>query len=174
MESRAKILGHPAHQILVMFPIGLLGFAVVCDVARAFTRGRYWTDTARTAIGAGLVGTAIAAPFGLADYLAIPAGTRAKAVGRAHGLGNLGVIGLFAASYAMRRGRRRPAVAASVLSTAGLLLASGTAWLGTELINRLGVGVYGLDRMNAPSSLRESRAVRAVARTGLLNGLVES
>jgi len=149
MESRAKILGHPAHQIIVMFPVGMLGFAAVCDAARAVTGGKRWADAAKSAIGAGLVGAAIAAPFGLVDYLAIPRGTRAKAIGRAHGIGNVGVMGLFLASFVLRGAKKTSPVAAA-LSTGGLALAGVTAWLGTELINRLGVGVY--DRASADAS----------------------
>jgi hypothetical protein len=32
MESRAKILGHPIHQMLIPFPLGLLGTAVIFDI----------------------------------------------------------------------------------------------------------------------------------------------
>jgi uncharacterized membrane protein len=154
MESRAKIFGHPVHQILVMFPIGMLGFAVVCDAANALSptpgRKRIWADAARRAIAAGLVGTAVAAPFGLLDYVSIPHGTRAKSIGRKHALGNVVVMGLFAASLLARGGKTSTAGVA--LATAGMTLAGVTAWLGTELINRLGVGVYEPTSFDAPSS----------------------
>jgi len=29
MESRAKLLGHPVHQMLIVFPLGLLATAVI-------------------------------------------------------------------------------------------------------------------------------------------------
>ena len=32
MESRAKLLGHPIHQMLIVFPLGLLAMAVVFDL----------------------------------------------------------------------------------------------------------------------------------------------
>ncbi len=32
MESKAKALGHPIHQMLVPFPFGLLATAVIFDV----------------------------------------------------------------------------------------------------------------------------------------------
>jgi uncharacterized membrane protein len=32
MESRAKLLGHPIHQMLIVFPLGLLGMAVIFDL----------------------------------------------------------------------------------------------------------------------------------------------
>ncbi len=38
MESRAKILGHPVHQILIVFPLGLLVTAVIFDVLARVTR----------------------------------------------------------------------------------------------------------------------------------------
>src|SRR3954454_15739137 len=43
----------------------------------------------------GIVGGLIAAVFGLIDWLAIPAGTRAKAIGAWHGGGNVLVVLLF-------------------------------------------------------------------------------
>ena len=32
MESKAKFLGHPLHQQLIVFPLGLLGTAVIFDI----------------------------------------------------------------------------------------------------------------------------------------------
>ena len=32
MESKARLLGHPVHQMLVVFPLGLLGASVVFDL----------------------------------------------------------------------------------------------------------------------------------------------
>ena len=32
MESRAKLFGHPIHQMLIPFPLGLLGTAVLFDL----------------------------------------------------------------------------------------------------------------------------------------------
>jgi uncharacterized membrane protein len=34
MESRAKLLGHPIHPILIAFPLGLLVTAVIFDVVQ--------------------------------------------------------------------------------------------------------------------------------------------
>ena len=35
MESHAKVLGHPLHQMLIAFPLGLLGTAVIFDLILA-------------------------------------------------------------------------------------------------------------------------------------------
>jgi uncharacterized membrane protein len=32
MQSRARLLGHPVHQMLIVFPLGLLATAVIFDV----------------------------------------------------------------------------------------------------------------------------------------------
>jgi uncharacterized membrane protein len=153
MESHAKLFGHPIHQIAVMFPIGMLAFTAVCDVMHSVKRKRIWSTAARTALGAGLVGAGVAAPFGLVDYLAIPRGTRAKRIGGWHALGNAAVLSLFLTSWLLReRGSSPRGVALSSLALLGL---GGTAWLGTELINRLGVGVYSPTSLDAKSSRSE-------------------
>jgi len=152
MESRTKLLGHPVHQIAVMFPIGALGFAVVSDTLHSVTRQRELASAAKYALNFGLIGAAIAAPFGLVDWLAIPSGTRAKRVGAWHAVGNLAVLGLFGAARWLRRDRTA-LVTSKALAATGLLLTTATAWAGTELINRHGIGVHDLLGENAPSSL---------------------
>jgi len=152
MESRVQILGHPVHQVAVMFPIGALGFAVVSDACHAVTGSRDMEAAARHALSFGLVTAALAAPFGLIDWLAIPSGTRAKRVGAFHAVGNAVALSLFGAARYLRRGRRTP-TAAKALAATGLALTSATAWAGTELINRHRVGVHDLLGENVPSSL---------------------
>jgi uncharacterized membrane protein len=105
-------------------------------------------------IAAGIVGGLAAAVFGLIDYLAIPAGTRAKGVGRTHGLGNVVVVVLFLLSWWMRRSSPdAPPASALLFSFLGVALASVTAWLGGELVERLGVAVDDGANLDAPSSL---------------------
>jgi uncharacterized membrane protein len=154
MESRAKIAGHAAHPILIVFPLGLLGTAAIFDGIQKTTGNERWSEAAQYMIGAGLVGGAAAAIPGLIDYLEIPAHTRANKIGLLHGIGNVAVLGLFAASWGMRRENPgRPSAAATTLSFAGLGLAAVTGWLGGELVERLGVGVDDGANLNAPNSL---------------------
>lgn len=157
MESHAKFLGHPIHQMLIAFPLGLLGTATVFDgIARA-TGNRRWFETSHHMIAAGVTSGLIAAVPGVIDYLAIPSNTRAKKIGFVHGVGNVIVTGLFAASWMMRRRPRRPSRGALAASAAGTALALVTAWLGGELVDRLSVGVDDDADLNAPSSLRSSK-----------------
>jgi uncharacterized membrane protein len=159
MESRAKLLGHPIHQMLIVFPLGLLGMAVIFDVlALVFAQG-YWSEVALWMIVAGILTGLLAAPFGLVDWLAIPSGTRAKRIGAFHGLGNVLVLLMFTASAVLRwPSPQTPVRVALILSFAALFLALVTGWLGGELVGRLGVGVDEGANVNAPSSLRSRRA----------------
>lgn len=156
MESRAKVLGHPLHQMLIVLPLGLLVTAVVFDGVYYFGgRNPRWADVSYWMIVSGLIGGLLAAGPGLIDWLAIPSGTRAKSVGMWHGLGNVvGVMGLYGASWYFRKDApESPPDLALLLSLGGLLVGGVTAWLGGELVDRLGVGVDPGANLNAPNSL---------------------
>src|SRR4051812_18425447 len=154
MESKAKLLGHPVHPMLIVFPLGLLATAAVFDGITLATGNGAWSGMAFYLIAAGVIGGLVAAVFGLIDWLAIPPGTRAKAIGLWHGVGNVVVVALFAVSWSLRRGTpNAPGTLALVLSFAGVLLALVTGWLGGELVDRLGVGVDDGAHLDAPSSL---------------------
>jgi uncharacterized membrane protein len=155
MESRAKFLGHPVHQMLVPFPLGLLAASFVFDMVYLRTDNGRWSDIAYWLIVGGVGSGALAAVFGWIDWFKIPGETRAKSIGLRHGIGNVIVLVLFALSLYFRADDPRdPAVAAVVLSGLGVLLSFGTAWLGGELVDRLGVGVDEGAHLDAPSSLR--------------------
>ena len=96
MESKAKALGHPIHQMLIPFPFGLLATAVIFDIVYLVWGNPAMATVAYWMIIAGVVGGLAAAPFGLIDWMAIPKGTRARSVGVVHGLGNVVVLLLFA------------------------------------------------------------------------------
>src|SRR4051812_21764932 len=104
MESRAKAMGHAVHPMLIVFPLGLLSTAVIFDVLYLVTDRAGFRVAAAYTIAAGIVGGLVAAVFGLVDWLAIPAGTRAKRVGVLHGVGNVVVVALFAVSWLLRAG----------------------------------------------------------------------
>lgn len=78
MESRARLLGHPIHQMLVVFPLGLLGASLVFDLLAHGLDEPLMAVVAYYLIVAGLVAGLVAAPFGTIDWLAIPRGTRAR------------------------------------------------------------------------------------------------
>ena len=150
MESKAKIMGHPIHPILIPFPLGLLTTSVVFDIVYLITGSGRWTVVSFWMIAAGVIGGLLAAVFGLIDWLAIPSGTRAKAVGLLHGLTNFLMVALFAISWLLRAGAPGEAGGvAIVLSFVGVGLASLGGFLGGELVVRMGVGVSEGANLNA-------------------------
>jgi uncharacterized membrane protein len=157
--------------MLIPFPFGLLATAVIFDVVYLIWGNPTMATVAYWMIAAGIIGGLVAAPFGLIDYLAIPQGTRAKSVGLLHGVGNVFVLLLFAASWYMRRGHSNDAAAyapdavALALSFAGFALAGMTGWLGGELVDRLSVGVDDGAHLDAPSSLSKRPASQDAARS---------
>lgn len=154
MHSKARLFGHPIHQMLIVFPLGLLATSLIFDIVYEVTANARWADVAYVMIASGIVGGLVAAVFGLVDWLAIPPVTRAKRIGALHGIGNVAVVALFAVSWLLRHAASGiPSVAAIVLSAAGVGLALVTGWLGGELVDRLAVGVDEGAHVNAPSSL---------------------
>lgn len=155
MESRAKLAGHPAHPIMIVFPLGLLSASVIFDIIylvndnSSFTLVSYWT------LVGGLLGGALAAIPGWIDWIAIPSGTRAKQIGLMHGVGNVLVLILFLGSWAFRQDEPGylPPTLSFVLSGMAFLIVCVTGWLGGELVDRLGVGVDNEAHLNASNSL---------------------
>jgi uncharacterized membrane protein len=157
MESRAKLLGHPIHPMLIVLPLGLFIAAVVFDGLYlwrgdpSFATAAYWN------IAAGIVGGLLAAVFGLIDWLAIPAGTRAKRIGLLHGASNVVVVAAFALVWWMRSTEADadmvPSTGVFLIEVVALMLGSVAGWLGGELVDRLAVGVDDGAHLDAPSSL---------------------
>lgn len=157
----ARILGHQIHPMVIVFPLGLLAVSVIFDLAYLASHHEVFSETAYWNITAGILGGLLAAVFGFWDWLTIPRGTRAKRIGAFHGLLNVVVVALFAANWAMRRDEpfHAPTSTTIVLSVVAVLFALVAGWLGGELVERLGIGVWRDAEPNAPSSLRSSGRV---------------
>src|SRR3954449_4131415 len=164
MESRLKLLGHPIHPMLIVFPLGLLATATIFDVAYLITGNTELATFSFWALVAGIIGGLLAAVFGFLDWLPVPAGTRAKRIGMMHGVGNLVVTALFAAGLATRWSSPAylPNVLPAVFTILGTCLALFTAWLGGELIYRLRVAVDDGANLDAENSLapRQNRGAQ--------------
>ncbi|MFI7076345.1 DUF2231 domain-containing protein [Micromonospora sp. NPDC049903] len=160
MESRLKVLGHPVHPMLVMFPVALLVTAVLFDLVDMLGGPRFLGEVAYWNITVGLVGGLLAAVAGAFDLLAIPAGTRAKRVGITHAVANLAVVLLFAAVWVVRLNADSRAAGGALIAieVVALGILGVSAWLGGELVDRLGVGVDRDAHLDAPSSLRSAPA----------------
>ena len=154
MEARAKLFGHPIHQMLIVFPLGLLGASLFFDLIALATGRPALPQASFYMIAAGILAGLAAALFGLIDFLGIPSGTRAKRIGLLHGVGNVVVVGLFALSWWLRHlSPSGPGTIPIVISAIAVAIALVTGWLGGELVDRLGVGVDDGANLDAPSSL---------------------
>ncbi|AKF05274.1 DUF2231 domain-containing protein [Sandaracinus amylolyticus] len=173
MEARAKLFGHPIHQMLIPIPFGLLATGAVLDIVAQFFDDRAITVVSFWNIAIGVVTGLLAAVFGLMDYTKIPRGTRAKRVGLVHGVGNVIVLGLFTAALYLRADEYRFGVEGLPLwlEIGGLALAGITGWLGGELVDRLAIGVDPDAHPDAPSSLfGRRRHVARVRREPVVEG----
>jgi uncharacterized membrane protein len=156
MESKFKVLGHGAHPILIVFPLGLLSTSVIFDLVYFVTANEQFSLVSYWMIAAGVAGGVVAAVPGFVDWWAVPQGTRAKRVGLVHGLGNVAVLVLFGVSWWLRRDAAPnypPGAIEALLSFMGFGLALLTGWLGGELVERLGVAVHEGAHLNAPNTL---------------------
>lgn len=160
MESRVKVFGHPVHPMLIVFPLGLLATSLFMDILYLITGNILLTTASYYMIAAGIIGGLLAAIFGFIDWLGLPGDSRAKRIGGWHGIGNFVIVVLFIISWFLRRGDPNfvPGGFALILSIVGILMALVTAWIGGELVYRLGVAVDPGANVNAPSSLTESSA----------------
>jgi uncharacterized membrane protein len=155
MESKAKILGHPVHPMLIVLPLGLFIAAVVFDALYLWRGNATFAAVGYWNIAGGIIGGLLAAVFGFFDWLAIPSGTRAKRIGLLHGGSNVVVVATFAFVWWTRRTAvdAAPSTKIFLIEVAALVLGSVAGWLGGELVDRLGVGVDDGAHLDAPSSL---------------------
>ena len=153
MSKTVKAFGHPVHQMLIVFPLGLLATSVIFDILYFSRNELNFAIASYYTMAAGIIGAVVAALVGLTDWLNIPPATRAKSVGLWHGAGNIIVTLLFLTSWYLRRGTFIPDPTTFTLSLIAVLLALITAWLGGEMVNQMGIGVYQGANPNAPSSL---------------------
>ncbi|MEW2376731.1 DUF2231 domain-containing protein [Micromonospora sp. DT178] len=164
MESRLKVLGHPVHPMLVMFPVGLLVTAVLFDLVDTVGGPDFLGEVAYWNITVGLIGGLLAAAAGTFDLLAIPPATRAKRVALTHAAANVAVILLFAAIWVVRLNADSRAAGGALIAieVVALAILGVSAWLGGELVDRLGVGVDREAGLDAPSSLRPPAATHRI------------
>jgi uncharacterized membrane protein len=159
MESRAKLLGHPIHPMLVVLPLGLFIGAVVFDAVYLWRGSSTVATVGYWNIAGGIVGGLLAAVFGLIDWLAIPAGTRAKSIGLWHAGSNVLAILGFAFVWWSRYSSGQLAITSGLfaIEVVALLVGGVGGWLGGELVDRLGVGVDNGANLDAPNSMSGKR-----------------
>jgi nitrite reductase/ring-hydroxylating ferredoxin subunit/uncharacterized membrane protein len=145
VKSAASFRGHPAHVILVDFPIAFWIGSFLTDLAYLWLGDPFWFDMAWYLMGAGIVFAVVAAVAGTLDYFgSVPPHSDARSTARLHGILNGGATILFGFNLWWRTG---PNAAAGTewwvafgLSIVGVGLISYTGWLGGELVYAYQIG----------------------------------
>jgi uncharacterized membrane protein len=149
MEARAKDpitpaagpYGHPFHPLLVTVPIGAWVASLVFDIiAKAADNPTPYALGAKALIGVGVIGAAVAAVFGMMDFLAIPNRTPAQKTGIAHMLLNTTVLVLFIVNF-LTRSAHEPSAGSIVLTVVALAILCVSGWLGGKMTYRYGIRV---------------------------------
>ena len=146
MSSPASVGGHPIHAMIIPFPIGLWVFSLIADVIYLWRGNLVWRDwIAFYALLAGIIGAALAAVFGIIDWLSIT-DRGVKKVADWHARLNVIALLVFAASFYLRTtgGQRMLGGGYTIpllLSVLGVILISISGYLGGELVFRHGVAV---------------------------------
>src|SRR4029079_14498554 len=78
MHAKAKLFGHPIHQMLIVFPLGLLATSLIFDIAYHATGNGRWGDIAYVMISCGIIGGLGAAVFGLVELVEDASRTRGE------------------------------------------------------------------------------------------------
>jgi uncharacterized membrane protein len=140
MSTPASVAKHPVHPMLVMFPIALWTFGLVCDLlSLGAARDPFWGDVAFYSMAAGLIGALAAAVPGFIDFRSLR-GTRVGKLATMHMALNLIAVALFAISIWLRLGHAQSPLAIG-LAVVGILLIATSGWLGGELVYVHGIGV---------------------------------
>jgi uncharacterized membrane protein len=141
LTAAAGPYGHPFHPILVTIPIGAWVASLVFDlIAKSADNPTPYALGAKALIAVGIIGAAVAAVFGLMDFLTIPNRTRAQKTGITHMVLNTTTLVLFIVSFAMRSGDE-PSGGLVALSVVALALLTVSGWLGGKMTYRYGVRV---------------------------------
>jgi uncharacterized membrane protein len=139
IKSTAAIAGHPIHPMLVPFPIASLVGALVTDIVFMITENPFWAEASRWLLLAGLITGALAAIFGLIDFVTIDK-IRQHRAAWIHFLGNSLVMILALVNLFMRPENTVPTTGL-VISVIIALILVVTGWLGGELSYRHRIGV---------------------------------
>ena len=147
MRTPASVFKHPIYPMLIVFPIGLWIFSLICDLVRlAGASSETWSTVAFFSMVGGLIGALCAAVPGLIDLLFYKGGLPpVKKIALTHMKINLAAVVLYAINIWLRASN--PVIVGTslslpvVLSIIGVALIFLSAWLGGQMVHVYGVGV---------------------------------
>jgi uncharacterized membrane protein len=145
MASKASILGHPIHPMIIPFPFALWTFSLVADVIYIWFDKNQWGVVAFYTLAAGLLGGVVAAIPGMIDWLAIKDREVAR-IANWHARLNIVALIIFGVDFYLRWRNKGQIYQEGIslpfiLSLLGVILISISGWLGGDLSYKHGVGV---------------------------------
>jgi uncharacterized membrane protein/nitrite reductase/ring-hydroxylating ferredoxin subunit len=138
MKSKAVLIGHPVHPMLIPFPIAFLTGAMLFDGAGWLFGNPAWWTTGGHLGAAGIATALLAAVPGLIDYLyTVPPKSSGKTRATRHMVTMLLAVALFAAAWLIRGdAARSPQLVVLGLEATGLALVSMGGYMGGTLVTR--------------------------------------
>jgi len=143
MRTPASIAKHPIHPMLVVFPIGLWIFALICDlIGLSVAASAVWLTVAFYTMVGGLIGALAAAVPGLIDLLYYKGGAPpVKNIALTHMTINLAAVVLYAVNIWLRTNGLERMKVPIILSVIGVCMIAVSGWLGGRMVHVYGVGV---------------------------------
>jgi uncharacterized membrane protein len=140
MSTRASVHHHPIHPMLIVFPLGLWVFAVLCYLIYLLSSVPVWRTVALYSMGGGIVGAVLAAIPGAIDFLTL-AKSKVQTIALSHMISNVVALTIFIIAFALAVFGNPTSVIPFILSVFGLLAVGTGGWLGGALVYEYGVGV---------------------------------
>jgi uncharacterized membrane protein len=185
MRSRFKVLGHPLHPILIVFPLGLYPIALISDlifIGRFLWDGTidgFWWGMAFWTLIFGTLMTLGAALPGLIDWLNIPGDAPSKRPATFHLIiGVFFIVPLTLGSILLRNWGTAPTtlnfgggtsvfyVAIAINLFMNVLLGF-QGWLGGHLVYVHGIGVESSDKIDPIATQVNEEVSREARRAGV-------
>lgn len=140
MSTRASVHRHPIHPMLIVFPLGLWIFSVICYFIYLLSSVPVWHTVALYAMGGGIVGGILAAIPGAIDFLTLPK-SHVQTIALSHMISNTVALTIFIIAFALAVFGRQESIVPFILSLFGVLAVGTGGWLGGVLVYEHGVGV---------------------------------
>ena len=148
MSTRASIYHHPIHPMIIVLPLGLWVFSVVCYLIYLLSSVPVWHTVSLYAMAGGIIGGALAAIPGAIDFLTLPK-SRVQTIALSHMISNVVALTIFIIAFALAVFGSENSVVPFVLSVFGLLAVGTGGWLGGALVYEHGVGVAQKEKQEA-------------------------
>lgn len=140
MSTRASVHNHPIHPMLIVFPIGLWVFSIVCYAVFLATSAPVWRTVSLYSMGGGVVGGILAAVPGTIDFLTLGP-SRVLTIAMTHMICNTVALTIFTIALVLALFWEGHPLVPFILSLFGLLAMGIGGWLGGSLVYEHGVGV---------------------------------